>query len=284
MRNSSPVRPQTVPERGCPVWVLGVPDVGLGYSRLGWRDVSRCSVRVRGHCRELRGDGVSRRGLRLIPIPGADKRDGCTHDTQSRGDDQARSPLPRLHTGARGACDTPFICFANHLPPPALGPPNSVSSTVRACHSERNESRRLRAFFRAVFAGVSWSDHERRSILRAQWLLLLRVGLLSVFGPSKAAPTFRKSLRPVKASGYRRTVLVLHGNVSASRGGGVRKRAGKVAFSGRLAQLVRAAGLQPAGRGFESLSAHSLRLTPRLICLRSITAELQPGNGWSVTQ
>jgi hypothetical protein len=34
------------------------------------------------------------------------------------------------------------------------------------------------------------------------------------------------------------------------------KRAGKVAFSGRLAQLVRAAGLQPAGRGFESLSAH----------------------------
>ncbi len=26
---------------------------------------------------------------------------------------------------------------------------------------------------------------------------------------------------------------------------------------GRLAQLVRAAGLQPAGRGFESLSAHS---------------------------
>jgi alkanesulfonate monooxygenase SsuD/methylene tetrahydromethanopterin reductase-like flavin-dependent oxidoreductase (luciferase family) len=26
--------------------------------------------------------------------------------------------------------------------------------------------------------------------------------------------------------------------------------------SGRLAQLVRAAGLQPAGRGFESLSAH----------------------------
>jgi len=25
---------------------------------------------------------------------------------------------------------------------------------------------------------------------------------------------------------------------------------------GRLAQLVRAAGLQPAGRGFESLSAH----------------------------
>jgi hypothetical protein len=27
---------------------------------------------------------------------------------------------------------------------------------------------------------------------------------------------------------------------------------------GRLAQLVRAAGLQPAGRGFESLSAHSL--------------------------
>ena len=34
------------------------------------------------------------------------------------------------------------------------------------------------------------------------------------------------------------------------------KRAGRVAFSGRLAQLVRAAGLQPAGRGFESLSAH----------------------------
>ena len=35
------------------------------------------------------------------------------------------------------------------------------------------------------------------------------------------------------------------------------KRAGRVAFFGRLAQLVRAAGLQPAGRGFESLSAHS---------------------------
>ena len=34
------------------------------------------------------------------------------------------------------------------------------------------------------------------------------------------------------------------------------KRPGRVAFSGRLAQLVRAAGLQPAGRGFESLSAH----------------------------
>ena len=29
-------------------------------------------------------------------------------------------------------------------------------------------------------------------------------------------------------------------------------------FCGRLAQLVRAAGLQPAGRGFESLSAHWL--------------------------
>jgi hypothetical protein len=36
------------------------------------------------------------------------------------------------------------------------------------------------------------------------------------------------------------------------------KRAGSVVFSGRLAQLVRAAGLQPAGRGFESLSAHSV--------------------------
>ena len=35
------------------------------------------------------------------------------------------------------------------------------------------------------------------------------------------------------------------------------KRAGRVHFSGRLAQLVRAAGLQPAGRGFESLSAHN---------------------------
>ena len=34
------------------------------------------------------------------------------------------------------------------------------------------------------------------------------------------------------------------------------KRAGRVGFSGRLAQLVRAAGLQPAGQGFESLSAH----------------------------
>ena len=34
------------------------------------------------------------------------------------------------------------------------------------------------------------------------------------------------------------------------------KRAGRVAFLGRLAQLVRAAGLQPAGRGFEPLSAH----------------------------
>ena len=34
------------------------------------------------------------------------------------------------------------------------------------------------------------------------------------------------------------------------------KRAGRVAFLGRLAQLVRAAGLQPAGRGFDSLSAH----------------------------
>ena len=39
-------------------------------------------------------------------------------------------------------------------------------------------------------------------------------------------------------------------------GASVTKRAGRVAFSGRLAQLVRAAGLQPAGRGFESLSAH----------------------------
>jgi hypothetical protein len=36
------------------------------------------------------------------------------------------------------------------------------------------------------------------------------------------------------------------------------ERAGRVHFSGRLAQLVRAAGLQPAGRGFESLSAHSV--------------------------
>src|ERR1700676_2407032 len=31
--------------------------------------------------------------------------------------------------------------------------------------------------------------------------------------------------------------------------------------NGRLAQLVRAAGLQPAGRGFESLSAHHDPLT-----------------------
>jgi hypothetical protein len=38
------------------------------------------------------------------------------------------------------------------------------------------------------------------------------------------------------------------------------KRPAKVAFLGRLAQLVRAAGLQPAGRGFESLSAHALGL------------------------
>jgi hypothetical protein len=37
------------------------------------------------------------------------------------------------------------------------------------------------------------------------------------------------------------------------------KRAGRVLFFGRIAQLVRAAGLQPAGRGFESLCAHSFR-------------------------
>ncbi len=36
------------------------------------------------------------------------------------------------------------------------------------------------------------------------------------------------------------------------------KRPGRVVFLGRLAQLVRAAGLQPAGRGFESLSAHCI--------------------------
>jgi hypothetical protein len=41
------------------------------------------------------------------------------------------------------------------------------------------------------------------------------------------------------------------------------KRAGRVTFSGRLAQLVRAAGLQPAGRGFESLSAHQEALGER---------------------
>jgi hypothetical protein len=34
------------------------------------------------------------------------------------------------------------------------------------------------------------------------------------------------------------------------------KEAGRLLLFGRLAQLVRAAGLQPAGRGFESLSAH----------------------------
>jgi hypothetical protein len=37
---------------------------------------------------------------------------------------------------------------------------------------------------------------------------------------------------------------------------------------GRLAQLVRAAGLQPAGRGFESLSAHFSQVTWRLSVVR----------------
>ena len=37
-------------------------------------------------------------------------------------------------------------------------------------------------------------------------------------------------------------------------------RSTHILVSGRLAQLVRAAGLQPAGRGFESLSAHKFRL------------------------
>src|ERR1700722_14429211 len=60
----------------------------------------------------------------------------------------------------------------------------------------------------------------------------------------------------------------------ADGGTNMTKRAGRVTFSGRLAQLVRAAGLQRSGRGIESLSAHSHGFIAPTLTARDIGAQV----------
>ena len=67
----------------------------------------------------------------------------------------------------------------------------------------------------------------------------------------------RHVLAPAGRRRRRHRGRVARGRAAGALGGGRGGRGYPGELAGRLAQLARAAGLQPAGRGFESLSAHT---------------------------